>query len=462
MNNIKISLIIPVYNGKKYIEECLASIVSQTLKDIEIICVNDGSTDNSLSILKECSKKDARIKIIDKENEGQGYARKVGLDSAIGKYIMFCDQDDKFASNDSFQIAFDRIEKYNTDIAIFKFAYWNEKNAININKEYVPSKDVFTHNDEKYLMFSYFAPWLKIYRKSFLDKYEDWYFPKFTFIEDPPLHVQILLRAKNITYINKILYFHRTTNPNSITIGKKYTDKHAKAFCDFSEKIKNILINEQVLEEYKEYFVNFIVTQSFIYIEKSDFNSNVIVILHKFVENNDLLIKSTIVNYTVNKNSIYPILPSKDIFYIKSMLRFSNIKVIEYLYKKIYNKKMIEKYMNLRDKEIQLIKNSLSYRIGRLITAPFSIPLDFYRFIRDYNLIKKSGLFDSEYYLAKNEDVKKSKIDPIKHYLKFGWKEGRNPSAEFNGNQYLNKRPDVQVAGICPLVHYLKFGKNEK
>ena len=144
------------------------------------------------------------------------------------------------------------------------------------------------------------------------------------------------------------------------------------------------------------------------------------------------------------------------------MLRFSNIKVIEYLYKKIYNKKMIEKYMNLRDKEIQLIKNSLSYRIGRLITAPFSIPLDFYRFIRDYNLIKKSGLFDSEYYLAKNEDVKKSKIDPIKHYLKFGWKEGRNPSAEFNGNQYLNKRPDVQVAGICPLVHYLKFGKNEE
>ena len=96
------------------------------------------------------------------------------------------------------------------------------------------------------------------------------------------------------------------------------------------------------------------------------------------------------------------------------------------------------------------------------ITYPLSISLDFYRFILDYNLIKKSGLFDSEYYLSKNEDVKKAKVDPIKHYLKFGWKEGRNPSGEFDGNKYLNKRPDVRVAGICPLVHYIKFGKNEK
>ena len=76
-------------------------------------------------------------------------------------------------------------------------------------------------------------------------------------------------------------------------------------------------------------------------------------------------------------------------------------------------------------------------------------------------MLKKSDLFDSEYYLSQNEDVKKAKINPIKHYLKFGWKEGRNPSADFNGNEYLNKRPDVRVSGICPLVHYLKFGKEK-
>ena len=88
MNNPKISVIVPVYNGSDYICECLDSIVNQTLKDIEIICVNDGSTDNSLSILKKYASKDTRIKIIDKKNEGQGYARKCGLDIASGKYIM--------------------------------------------------------------------------------------------------------------------------------------------------------------------------------------------------------------------------------------------------------------------------------------------------------------------------------------------------------------------------------------
>ena len=114
---------------------------------------------------------------------------------------------------------------------------------------------------------------------------------------------------------------------------------------------------------------------------------------------------------------------------------------------------------NIKDQVIKRLQNSWSYRIGRIFTYPLSIPLDFYRFISDYNLLKKSDLFDSEYYLANNEDVKKAKVDPIKHYLQFGWKEGRNPSDKFDGNEYLNKRPDIRVAGICPLVHYLKFGK---
>ena len=337
MNNPKISVIIPVYNGIDYIEECLDSIVNQTLKEIEIICVNDGSIDNSLSILKEYASEDNRIKIIDKENEGQGYARKVGLDNATGKYIMFCDQDDKFASNDSFQIVFDRIEKCETDIIIFNFAYWNEKEELNANEGYLPSKQIFKLADEKELLLKYFAPWLKIYRKSFLDKYDDWYFPKFSFIEDPPLHVQVLLRSDSISYIDKILYFHRTTNPNSVTIGKQYTDKHANAFCDFSEKIKNILINEDVLKDYKEYFIYFIVTQSFAYIKKSNFDSNVIVIFQKFFKNNSLFIKSIIANTPFNENNAYPLLAIKDIFYVKSMLRFSNLKVIEYLYKRYWS-----------------------------------------------------------------------------------------------------------------------------
>ncbi len=112
--------------------------------------------------------------------------------------------------------------------------------------------------------------------------------------------------------------------------------------------------------------------------------------------------------------------------------------------------------------KIRLLRECWSYRIGRFLLYPFSVSFEFYRFIRDYYLIKNLGLFDVEYYLSQNEDVIKSKVDPIKHYLKFGWKQGRNPSAKFNGNEYLNERLDVKIAGICPLVHYLKFLKEEK
>ena len=71
-------------------------------------------------------------------------------------------------------------------------------------------------------------------------------------------------------------------------------------------------------------------------------------------------------------------------------------------------------------------------------------------------MLKKSDLFDSEYYLSQNEDVKNAKMNPIKHYLKFGWKEGRKPSEKFDGNDYLNKRPDVRVAGISSLFKIWK------
>ena len=91
---VKISIIVPVYNTEPYLEQCLDSIINQTLEDIEIICVNDGSTDNSLSVLEEYASKDNRIKIINQENEGPGFARNNGLKSVNGEYVLFVDSDD--------------------------------------------------------------------------------------------------------------------------------------------------------------------------------------------------------------------------------------------------------------------------------------------------------------------------------------------------------------------------------
>ena len=91
----KVSVIVPVYNTKKYLPKCLDSLIAQTLKDIEIICINDASTDGSLKILQEYALRDNRIKIIDfKQNKGAGAARNTGIDTATGEYIGFVESDD--------------------------------------------------------------------------------------------------------------------------------------------------------------------------------------------------------------------------------------------------------------------------------------------------------------------------------------------------------------------------------
>ena len=94
MKKIKISVIVPVYNAEKYLSDCIDSILNQTLKEIELILINDGSTDNSLQICREKASKDSRVKIINKKNEGQGYARNIGIDRAKGEFITFVDSDD--------------------------------------------------------------------------------------------------------------------------------------------------------------------------------------------------------------------------------------------------------------------------------------------------------------------------------------------------------------------------------
>ena len=136
---------------------------------------------------------------------------------------------------------------------------------------------------------------------------------------------------------------------------------------------------------------------------------------------------------------------------------------------RIFLKKVLKDYDNifvekiLKSKQINANSGSMnfnenfsfSYHFISLLKIVFSYPLNLYRFIRNYNLIKKSDLFDKDWYLEQNEDVKNLKIDPIRHYLQVGWKEGRNPSLKFDGNKYLINRPDLKAVNMCPLIHYL-------
>ena len=513
MSNPKISVIVPVYNVEKYLSECLDSIVNQTLRAIEIICLNDGSTDNSFSILKEYASKDERIKIIDKENEGQGYARKVGLDNATGEYILFCDSDDYYSELTAFEELYNYIEDRKVDVVIFNHIrnYTLEGRIEKIGGNY-PQKETFSYLDMDNIFAFRVTAWLKLYSRKFLNSYEDWYFPKKVKYEDMPFHYQILTRAR-MAYINKYFYIYRL-RANSDIITSPISKYKIFDLCKIFKKIYNIIKNKCNLSLFFDYFYSNLFSRLSNYQIKS-------VEVAKYIIDTIKLFDISELSKCKKRNSI---------FLIKAGLRMSPEDFMEYLNKKnlkIKNKEIsklkeirqirdtriktlneqiktkneqlqekneqiktkneqlqqknkqiktrdsainqknseiqnLHNQNNIQEQAIKRLQNSWSYRIGRLFTSPLSISLDFCRFIRDYNLIKKSWLFDSDYYLTNNEDVKKAKMNPIKHYLQFGWKEGRNPSSKFNGNEYLNKRPDVRVAGICPLIHYLKFGKEEK
>lgn len=201
----KISVIIPVYNVEKYLVECLESVISQTLKEIEIICINDGSTDNSLKILEELALKDNRIKIINKENEGPAATRNLGIKLAIGEYISFVDADDYLGSKDFYLRLYNKAVETKSNIV--KSTYKAEKDGsitAFINEEVKKDKNSFC------MQFC-----SAIYNTDFLIKNEI-FFPNINDMEDPVFAFQSALLANNVEIINDVSYVV-VDNPNSIT-----------------------------------------------------------------------------------------------------------------------------------------------------------------------------------------------------------------------------------------------------
>ena len=134
-----ISVVVPVYNVEKYIDRCLNSIINQTYRKLEIIIVNDGSTDNSRKIIDKFSKMDSRIIVIDKNNGGLSEARNVGINAATGDYITFIDSDD-FVSYDYIEYLYSLIEKYKVKVASSFYQIISSEDEIKTNEEYIDKK----------------------------------------------------------------------------------------------------------------------------------------------------------------------------------------------------------------------------------------------------------------------------------------------------------------------------------
>lgn len=230
----RISVLIPVYNVSRFLQESIESLLNQTFEDFEMICVNDGSTDDSLEILNKFSKKDSRIKIFNKNNEGCGAARNLALEKASGKYVYFFDPDDVIATN-CLEDAYKNAIRNGSDFVIFKFGKFADGQSIEFVSHFNFddvfqgvnfNKFVFDYHDVKsYVMNSAFAPWCKLYKKSFLDRYDDLCFDVGIAFDDVPFHVKTMLRAEFISFVPEFLYYYNYQNPNSINhTTSKYRD----------------------------------------------------------------------------------------------------------------------------------------------------------------------------------------------------------------------------------------------
>lgn len=227
----KVSVIVPVYNVEDYLGECLDSLITQTLSDIEIICINDGSTDNSLEILTNYSKRDSRIKIITQENKGLSSARNRGFEFINGKYTYFIDSDDILKS-DALEKLYNLACDKKTDFIIFKLINFDSETKEFSKNDYFEAKKlakrvenkVFNYKDIIDIVFStpVSTPG-NFYKSEFVKNFR---FIENKIFEDNLFFAECIFNAKRVYFLNQHLYYRRI-RPDSITTTptKNYVDR---------------------------------------------------------------------------------------------------------------------------------------------------------------------------------------------------------------------------------------------
>lgn len=257
---VEISVILPVYNSENYLRECLDSLINQTFEDIEILCINDGSSDGSLKILREYEKSDERISVVDQENIGVAETRNNALNMVNGRYVYFMDSDDYLDSN-AFKKLYNNITSNDSEICILKaifvkngekykfpaFELDKEFSGVNFNNFTFNYKDIKSH-----VLNDLFAPWLKLYSYEFLKSNEDFTFPQIKSYSDAPFHVKTFLNAQKISFVPEYLYFYRENDDSLV-----HSSSNTINFFTLSDIIENYLKDNNYFDEFKKEFEAF-------------------------------------------------------------------------------------------------------------------------------------------------------------------------------------------------------------
>ena len=222
MGEVLVTVVLPIYNVEKYLDRCINSVVNQSYKNLEILLIDDGSPDNCPSICDDWAKKDSRIRVIHKENQGLGMARNTGIDNASGKYICFFDSDD-YIELDTIEKSVKLLEKDNSDIIVFGVNIVDANN--NVINSYPPTTDCFLYKGEavlndffpKYLAPTinkkgrtfYMSSWLMLYSLDMIKKV-DWHFvSEREIISEDVFSLLLLFKFVNsVSVLPEALYYY--------------------------------------------------------------------------------------------------------------------------------------------------------------------------------------------------------------------------------------------------------------
>ncbi len=242
-----ISVIIPIYNSEKYLNECISSVLEQTYKDFELILVDDGSTDESLKICNDFAKTDLRIIVVHQENSGVSIARNRGLKIAKGDFIAFVDSDD-FVDNDWLELLLKGITEKNADVAVCGIKFDGKEKIAECNCEI--KEQMILRLQECGLLYSVVN---KLYRKKFiLSNFKEGQ----VFGEDLIFNLRYFQNISTIAIISRALYFYRKDNQTSATTGFR-EDKFKniillnKQTADFCDSVRDKSIREKI----QNYFI---------------------------------------------------------------------------------------------------------------------------------------------------------------------------------------------------------------
>lgn len=339
--NVKISVVLPVYNVANYLKKCLDSLVNQTFKDFEVICVNDGSTDLSLSILEGYALTDSRFKIITQENQGLSGARNTGIRNVQGEYVLFVDSDDWLAEN-ALELLYNHVQGFNSDITMFKFKYYDESTSLYSEGPFtnleVINSSFFTGNfyymDVLDILFKIsHAPFNKLYKTSFIRNLNA-EFLHGSYYEDLEFFYKVFLKSRKVSVLPEYLYFYRIRDQSISTSG----DEGSFDIFNILETTKENLIDADIYDKIKQDWLMFIIVNwKYVYLRlKDEFKNKFINLMNEKYDAYELN------DVVYNSNWHY-----EDQAFHASILDAENYREFNLTYEKLSYKILAKHYKNL-------------------------------------------------------------------------------------------------------------------